>query len=504
MVNHRADSTAPKARTGTRELRFAISAAVLLVIARSILPLLYEQFYFDSDQAIVGLMAKHLSELRDFPVFFYGQNYMLGVQSWIAAPFFWIGGPTILMLRLPLLIINVAVASTVIVMLARRGVPAGLALVACLPLITTTPAVSAALFATLGASIEPFLYLLILWVLRHKPLAFGAALCFGTLHREFTIFALPAIAGASWLEGRRVDWPSIARAAIGFAGMWVCVDVLKRVLGGGPLLQEAQTIGRWLSLDASGYLARLQSLVTAGLPEMFGGYAFSPTSHGVNSTITTGSRVAGLALTAAVLISVCRVLWTARRRECRPQFREAAFPIYLGLVALGTFAAYGANGGIDPLATPLLRYFLFGLLLPVAVLGTFFLIDRVRFWRITVACAMAIWAALTFQDNVRVFREYRVAPPESKFRVLADFLVARRIDYGRAQYWDCYIVDFLSRERVILASTGKVRIPAYQTAVDQHQASAVFLERVPCTSGAVFTSWCIEDPLKRVDDTGRR
>ena len=35
-----------------------------------------EQSFFDSDQAIVGLMAKHLSELRAFPVFFYGQTYM--------------------------------------------------------------------------------------------------------------------------------------------------------------------------------------------------------------------------------------------------------------------------------------------------------------------------------------------------------------------------------------------------------------------------------------------
>ena len=31
---------------------------------------------FDADQAIVGLMAKHISECRAFPVFFYGQSYL--------------------------------------------------------------------------------------------------------------------------------------------------------------------------------------------------------------------------------------------------------------------------------------------------------------------------------------------------------------------------------------------------------------------------------------------
>jgi len=51
-------------------------------------------------------MAKHLSEFRAFPLFFYGQHCMPGVESWIAVPFFWVGGPTVAMLRLPLVIIN--------------------------------------------------------------------------------------------------------------------------------------------------------------------------------------------------------------------------------------------------------------------------------------------------------------------------------------------------------------------------------------------------------------
>ena len=59
-------------------------------------------------------------------------------------------------------------------------------------------------------------------------------------------------------------------------------------------------------------------------------------------------------------------------------------------------------------------------------------------------------------------------------------------------------MDFFARERVILASTDVVRIPEYQATVDQHATSAVLVERTPCTSGPVFASWCIEDPLKRV------
>jgi len=54
--------------------------AVGIVLLRTAVPLCFEQV-FDSDQAVVGLMAKHLSEFRSFPLFFYGQNYMLAVQA---------------------------------------------------------------------------------------------------------------------------------------------------------------------------------------------------------------------------------------------------------------------------------------------------------------------------------------------------------------------------------------------------------------------------------------
>ena len=70
-----------------RRLIICAGVAVAVVLVRSLVALLFEQV-FDSDQAIVGLMATHLSEFRSFPLFFYGQNYMLGMQAWMAAPFF--------------------------------------------------------------------------------------------------------------------------------------------------------------------------------------------------------------------------------------------------------------------------------------------------------------------------------------------------------------------------------------------------------------------------------
>ena len=107
---------------GRREAWFFSALAAVLVLIRSVIFLLHGYIDFDSDQAIVGLMAKHLSEFRTFPLFFYGQNYMLGAQSWVIAPFFWVARPSIAVLKTPLVLLNVLAA-----ILLVRGItqPAG-------------------------------------------------------------------------------------------------------------------------------------------------------------------------------------------------------------------------------------------------------------------------------------------------------------------------------------------------------------------------------------------
>ena len=237
------------------------------VLVRAAIFIRYGPAFFDSDQAIVGLMAKHLSEGRGFPLFFYGQNYMLGVEAWLAVPCFWIGGVTVAMLRTPLVLINVAVAVTTILIFVRRGVGPWPALALSLPLVATTPLVSAELMTTLGASIEPLLYVYILWALRRRPPIFAAVFAIACLHREFVVLALPAIVLALWLERqvwRGRQWLMAAAVA---AAVWVAIDILKwhtptlgpasgaAVAGAGDtssLVDEARVIGGWLSIRVVG------------------------------------------------------------------------------------------------------------------------------------------------------------------------------------------------------------------------------------------------------------
>lgn len=59
----------------------------------------------NSDESTMGLMALHIASGRDYPGFFYGQNYMGPLQAYIAAPLFRLFGPSIFVLRLSMLLL---------------------------------------------------------------------------------------------------------------------------------------------------------------------------------------------------------------------------------------------------------------------------------------------------------------------------------------------------------------------------------------------------------------
>ena len=78
-----------------RRLVVACALAAALVLFRSALFVFRPQLAFDADQAVFGLMAKHLIEGRAFPLYMYGQNYILAVEAWMAAPMFLLFGVSV-------------------------------------------------------------------------------------------------------------------------------------------------------------------------------------------------------------------------------------------------------------------------------------------------------------------------------------------------------------------------------------------------------------------------
>ena len=196
-----------------REQYAVIAVLAVLVLLRSVVPIIYEGYYFDSDQAIIGLMAKRLSAFQGFPLFYDGLNYILGVESWIIAPFFWLAGPTDAVMRVPLTALNIVVAVWLVTALGRRiGVRPVVAAAGALPFVVPAPVAAGQLLETAGACVEPFLYVLLLWRLKQRPFAFGAVLAVAFLHREFTIFAIPALVFVEAASGSFLDRANLRRA----------------------------------------------------------------------------------------------------------------------------------------------------------------------------------------------------------------------------------------------------------------------------------------------------
>lgn len=73
----------------------------------------------NSDEAVSGLVALHLAQGREFPLFFYGQYYMGALESYLAAPLVALAGSGLLPLRLPNLLLY-AVLLTLMWQLTRR------------------------------------------------------------------------------------------------------------------------------------------------------------------------------------------------------------------------------------------------------------------------------------------------------------------------------------------------------------------------------------------------
>jgi len=487
---------------GRRERFFVISLAIALVLVRCFVPVRYEGYYFDSDQAVVGLMAKHIAEFKEFPLFYWGQNYMLGVQAWIIAPFFWIARPSVAMMRLPLTIINAAVAVWLVTGLARAlTLRPALAFIAALPFIVPPPALSGYLVQVYGGSIEPFVYILFLWTLRNRPLAFGVFLAFGYLHREFTIFAVPALILAKGT--RREFWTreTLQRAKwmlIGFAVVWVSFDDLRMHLAGEPLGLQMASLASQLCPTSDKLPSRIRSLVTEALPMEFAGVRQPILYFGMNTPVVAGSTIMAVLFGAALLLMIVRLLVIRAPRVERGGHHPRSgagdddrFGVYLAWIGVITACAYPLSCQVTLHGTPLLRYLVFVVLLPVGLCATYFQRERIAALRGVVAAVFVAWSAMNLVDHARVIRQAVAEPPHSLHRELADYLTSRGIRYARAVYWDAYIVDFLARERVLVASLDISRHPDYERQVDAHASSAVIITRQPCEGSATVALWCV-------------
>ena len=204
------------------------TTTIAITVARSAIFVFWEQAEFDSDQAVIGLMAKHLSEGRAFPMFLYGlttssPSKLDGGARVIVA------GASVAALKLPLLAINIAVALLLIHLLERdAGLRPGWRRGGRF-FVLPPPGTAAELVNAAGVNLEPFLYVLLIWMTRNRPAWCGLIVGIGFLQRELTIYAPIALADRR-CRRRVVDARRLAAGPVGArvaAEVWLVVAVRK-------------------------------------------------------------------------------------------------------------------------------------------------------------------------------------------------------------------------------------------------------------------------------------
>lgn len=471
-------------------------AIVAAVVFRSWFFLAWDEAYFDSDQAIVGLMAKHLTEGRAWPLFFYGQEYMLGVEAWAMAPVFLVLGPTVFALHLTMMLFNLAAALLLWRLLIRDAhLTAGAAAVVVLPFTLAPVVLSAHLIEAQGGNPEPFLWIGMLWLVRRRPQLLGALAAFAFLHREFTIYALPALGLAAlweaWVaQGGRERWVAEGRfwltTALAFAVIFVAIQSLKPaadLMGPASAGMRApdrpqdnlNQLRNRIEWEPAAIPARIAALPDELFAPLLGVKTLAPRVVAIDSPVLVGWPE------LAPLVVVIALTWPlALVPGGRGPRGALIFPIYLLFIGVQSALVYAVSQ--EP-SVYLLRYALLALLVPVGIAAM--LLQPWRAWgvRLAVTVLLTLLAGAAAIDHVRVLREaYRGSVP-LRFADAAARLEARGVSIGRAGYWRAYAITFLTGERVKLTSTEVLRIQEYEDLANAAEPAVLVVQEQPCRPG---------------------
>jgi hypothetical protein len=476
-----------------RERWIVIVIVVAVVIWRCGVFVFWEQADFDSDQATMGLMAKHLAEGRAFPVFMYGQNYILGVQAWMAAPMFLLFGVSVTALKLPLLIINVVVAVLLVRLIAQEtALRPSLAAVASAPFILPAPGTAAHLVEASGGNLEPFLYVILMWITRRNAWLCGVILGFGFMQRPFVVYGLMALL-CIWFAERKLftrdGLEDVVRIVVGAAAMWGVIqglDLVSSPAGPGTKYADAVvTLNNVSEVVLRTCIAPrtiplgLHRLLTLHWPELLGTAHYRLAAFSIESRVDQGYAWSSLLPAAALLLALTGIVTAGLASSTRIGKTLCGY-----LTLVGVFSAAGyVIARCGELSFYTMRYELLSLVGLVGLGAWFLSVARwkwmVRAWIAVVVC----WTMLAAVSHGRLWFEYLRRPPVADKHIVMMTLESRGVKYGTADYWIAYYITFLTRERIILRSFDFLRIRSYDSIVAAHAKEAVRVSRTTCDGG---------------------
>jgi hypothetical protein len=444
---------------------------------------------FDSDQAIVGLMAKHIAEFRALPVYQYAAPYVLVLSAYVVAPFMWVLGPTPLALKLPLVIMNTAVGAGLVAAITRTGVRAPVAVLVALPVVMTSPVTSAGLMDALGMTVEPAVFVIALWWLRGRPLAFGIVAAVGFHVREFVAYAVAAIVFLDLSTGAVAsrtgwrDWTIRALGALGTTGLIAGVARFASVRG--PDTWATASSDNLATLGGAFCFAPAYAVSNViALGQWYLGLLWGPTrmplaEAAVQTRVTQGLHGAWPIVAAVLLLAVARLAWQWRSVWALRHASSVQLGAFLVLVGAQSVLVYAVSR-CGPIAVLTLRYALLGMFLPTGLALLTWSVETRSGIRQLLGATLVAVAALNAWPHAQLWREQLTRPSLTNRAQLGAALEARGIHYARSDYWTAYYVSFMTRERVVVAADNFPRIDVHERLVARHEHEAVRVSTERC------------------------
>jgi 4-amino-4-deoxy-L-arabinose transferase-like glycosyltransferase len=464
-----------------------LALAVLLVVGAGVqaAALAAGKIPWNSDQAVVGLMAKHIVEKGEHPIFYYGAAYAGALEPHFVAAVFLLLGPTPRAYEISLLLL-LALLSILIFAIGRRSFGN-----------------EAALFAVAYLAVPPMFFLL-------KGLTSDGA--YDTLAVLGAAMLLAALAADERLARDRPPQAAIGLLGL-LAGLAWWVDPLAAYFYLAIflwfLLVQRSVFRRWLA-----YPVFLLSFALGSLPWWIANVRGSWPSLRVPEAVHVPAVEAAKGLVRFWTTAV-PVLFGARPFYVWPALfpgaEIVAFAIYAMPVLFAAAVVLRASpwrkrhgSEADPAARPLLLLsllmlcmqfvvswnarafqqdprFLFSMYLPFALLIGFFFSRARRLLPLPVVAAAGI-GILAFHavGIMRAPREDDFATQATTGRVtpIIQALEERGLTDVYASYWLAYRLAFESGEKIRAASFGSARTdryPPYAVEVARSRNPAVIL-----------------------------
>ncbi|MFI6071877.1 glycosyltransferase family 39 protein [Actinoplanes sp. NPDC051343] len=440
-------------------------------------------------------MAMHIAEGRDFPNFMYGQTYMGSVESYLAAAVFRVFGPSLVALRVPMVLLFL-VFLLVMYVLARRLYGTGVALVSIGLLALGSRELYGYELVTEGAIPETLLAGAILLLLGHRLLetagrggdsarrwllaGWGLTVSLG-LWSTMLVAPFVVTSGALvWLGCRRntgrVAWGgwSMAAGLIVGAVPWLAHDLTHAYAESSvaTLIDLYVHGGTGLGSGRSAGLAsQVTNTVTTSLAYITGGSAIvhpqSPPAWPLGfdgrwqpPTDNAAATVWGIAIIVLWAAGITSALRALRRRGAASATNESADrrPRLYGRLAMLisaalTTAAFAASPAPGVAPANNVRY-LVGILVAtpalIAPLRALFS-NAPRLARAVRAGSLGVVVLSLTMGTVQAFRDATHGQNEATNRQLIHALQRHGISRIYAGYLDCGRLTFISREQIVCA-----------------------------------------------------